>query len=358
MPDTIKLAIIGTGMAWEQLHLPTFQQMPDKYTIVAISNPTIQKAEKAADAVGISYDNIYLDYHDMLKRDDIDAVDVIVPIELNYTISKDVILSGKHLICEKPLARNMEEAESFINLCKKKPSLVMIAENFRYNEEHNIIKHLIEEKRIGDVLYYIKNNMSNFPKDMLGDSFAAKEWRQHPKHEGGTILDSAIHDLSGLRHIFGNANKVSAFAREEDEEFSPYSHINGTISHDSGVIGHYVYCCINTEAQKPPIGFRIFGTEGNIYLEDKTCGIINVFYNNGGHEIINFTPKKGFYNEFIDFYNAFFNENPIDVPPTVEFGDMGLVFDLLKSVEEEKTIKVGKEYKYVTNMFYDKVKES
>jgi predicted dehydrogenase len=355
MEKKVRLGVIGTGMAWERLHWPALKNMQDKYSIVAFANPTIEKAQKAADEANVSYENVYSDYKEMLQREDIDAVDVLVPISLNYTISKEVLKAHKHLICEKPLAKNMNEAEDFLNLVKKQSSLVMIAENFRYNEENNIIKNMISEGRIGDILYFVKNNMSDFKQDMIGNTFAAKEWRQHPEFEGGAFLDGGVHDIAAFRHIFGNITAVSAFGRKNDDEYCPYSNIHCNLFFDSAVVGNYTYCSVNTEAQSPPIGFRIYGTKGNIYLEDKSCGIINIFYNDGGHEAINYTPKKGFENEFINFYQAFNQTEEISVTPSIEFGDAEVIYSLLKSAKKMKTIELDKDFRYVVDLFLEKV---
>jgi predicted dehydrogenase len=354
MSKIINLAIIGTGMAWERLHYPALKELQDKYNIVAFANPTIEKAKKAADMIGLSYDNIYTNYKEMLEREDVDAVDVLVPIELNYSVSKDVILSKKHLICEKPLGKNLEEAEDFVQLSAKHNTLIMIAENYRYSEENNIIKSIIEEKRIGDILYFIKNNMSNFEEDMLGNTFAAKEWRQHPHFIGGAFLDGGVHDIASLRYIFGNISKVSAFAKEQSEDYCPYSHINCNLYFESGTIGHYTYCPTSREFQSPKVGLRIYGTEGSIYLEEKGCGVINLFYDNNQHEVINYTPEKGFYNEFVDFYNAFVGIDTVHVTPSIEFGDVAVIMNILKSVKKEKTVKIGKEYQYISQSLVEK----
>ncbi|MCT4543571.1 MAG: Gfo/Idh/MocA family oxidoreductase [Vallitalea sp.] len=346
----VRMAVIGTGMAWDRLHLPAIQELGDKYKIVAMANPTKDKLIKAADKIGLSHDNTYQDYHEMLKRDDIDVVNVVVPISLNYIISKDVINAGKNLICEKPLAPNMDQAIDFVKLQKEKNVKVMIAENFRYNEENNIIKNLVKENKIGDILYFIKNNITNFEQDMIGNTFAAKEWRQHPEFQGGMILDAGVHDIAGLRYIFGEVDSVSAFGSPVGHEYAPYNNINCNILFKSGVVGYYVYCSKGKEAQKPSIGLRIIGTKGMIYLEEKTCGTINVFYNDGGHEAIHYTPKRGFFNEFANFYEALVNNQKIEVTPLVEFGDTKLIFAMLKSADTKQVIHIEEGYKFITHV--------
>ena len=337
---TIRLGIIGTGMALERLHYPALQELSDKYQIVALCNRTRKDAEDFAKKINLDLSNVYDDYNEMLLRDDLDAVDILVPIELNYAVSEAVAKAGIDFICEKPMASNMEDAQKYLSLSKKYNVKIMIAENYRYNEENNIIRDIIKSKKIGEVVYFIRNNISCFPCEMTKDTYAAKEWRQHPKYFGGAFLDAALHDYAGLRHIFGAVECVQAFGKPQREDFNPYLSINANILFKNGVIGQYTYYPSGIETQKPPVGLRIFGTTGEIYLEDKDCGIINVSYHDGKSEQIKYTPERGYYNELLNFYNALNGTEEISVTPDIEYGDVKMVFDTLESISKREIIYV------------------
>jgi len=336
----IRLGVIGTGYAWERLHYPALVELSDKYEIAALVNRTKKDAEQFAQKINLDLSNVYDDYNEMLKRDDIDAVDILVPIDENYIVSETVAKAGKDFICEKPEAPNMEQAKKYLELSKKYKVKIMIAENFRYNEENNKIRDLVVSGKIGDVIYFIKNNISCFPCEMTKDTFAATEWRQHPKYYGGAFLDAAIHDLAGLRHIFGAVECVQAFGKPQKEDFNPFVSVNTNILFKNGVIGQYTYFPSGQEPQRPLVGFRIFGTKGEIYLEEKSCGVINVAYNDNTSEQINYTPERGFYNEFLNFYNALNGTEAISVTPEVEYGDVKMVFDILESINSRSIVYV------------------
>lgn len=338
--NNIRLAVIGTGLAWEKLHYPAILELGDKYKIVALCNRTKQDAMEFAKKIKLDSANVYDNYDEMLKRQDIDAVDVLVPIQLNYQVSEAVAKSGRNFICEKPLAPDMEQATKFLEISKKYKVKIMIAENYRYNEENNKIKEIVESGKIGEVVYFFKNNVVCFPCEMDAGSYADTEWRQHPRFPGGAFLDAALHDIAAMRHIFGKVECVQAFGKPQKEDFSPYKSVNSSILFESGVIGHFSYFPSGFESQKPPIGFRIFGTNGEIYLEEKTCGIINIAYNNGTSEKVSFVPERGYYNELLNFYNAVNNTEQISVTPEIEYGDVKMVFDIMNSIE-------AREIKYV-----------
>ena len=338
--EKLKLGVIGIGMAWERLHWPAIQELSDRYEVAAVCNRTKQDAENFANSINLGTENVYQDYRELLERDDLDAVDVLVPIPDNFEIAEAVIKSGKNLIAEKPLAATLEGAQKLVELADKHPIQVMVAENYRYNEENNIIKDIISQGKIGDVIYFIQNNMVDFKEEMKGNTFAATEWRQYPEYKGGTFLDAGIHDIAALRHIFGAVDSVCALGQPQQEPFSPYKSINAQILFRSGVIGQYSYCSHNKELQKPMVGFRIFGTQGEIYLEEKTSGTIYVNYSDGNNEQITYKPGRGYYNELVNFYDGLVGNQQILVTPGKEYGDLKMVFDILSSIETKQPVKV------------------
>ncbi len=334
----IKVAIIGCGLAWERLHLPAYQELQDKYEIVACCDIEMKKAIKAAEMVGLSNDNAYQDYREMLNREEVDAVDIMVPIPQNFSLSKEIGKNGINIICEKPMATNLEEAREYMNFAKEYGIQVMIAENFRYNQENNIIRDILQEGRIGEVIYFIANYIIDFPQERLGDTFGAKEWRQHPAFPGGRLLDGAIHYLAGIRHIFGGIESLHAYGKSQEEEYVPYLSTNINLKFKSGVIGQVAYFPSGKEMQRPLVGLRVFGQEGMVYLEERECGVVNIAYNDGASEKISYQPERGFYNELLNFYNALIGKEEIAVTPEVEYGDIKTILAILESIEKNKAV--------------------
>ena len=349
----LKVGIIGTGMALEKLHYPAFQELADKYTIVALCDINPDKARYWANVIGLEDKDVYKDYRKMLERKDIDVYDIMVPIPLNYKITEEVARAiagtGKGIICEKPTAASLKEARAHSELPRKYSVPIMIAENYRYNDQTNIIRDMIRLKEIGDPLFFIQVRVLDFPQEMFEDKFPAKEWRQYPDYPGGAFFDSGVHDLAALRHILGAVEKLNAFGRPQDFSFSPYSVVHTNITFKSGVTGQFSFYCAGKESHRPFIGLRIFGTEGMIYLEERDSGIINISYNDGSKKEVPYTPQRGYYNELLNFYNAMNNLEPLSITPEIAFGDTKMVLDILRSIEENTVItEVDKEVSRVT----------
>ncbi|MDO9534215.1 MAG: Gfo/Idh/MocA family oxidoreductase [Bacillota bacterium] len=342
----LRMGIIGMGMAFERLHYPAYQKLTDKFEIRAICDLDRQKAENWRNTLGLNPEDIYNDFHEMLKRDDLDAIDIMVPIELNYEVTEEVAKAGKPIICEKPLAPTREQAMEARALPKKYDVPIMIAENYRYNDEINIIRDLVRTKDIGDVYYLIQNRVVNFPHDMLKNKFPAKEWRQHPEFPGGVYYDTGVHDIGALQHIFGSIDTVHAFGVKQEEDFSPYSVIQANLLFKSGITGHFTFFCAGKEMQRPFVGLRIFGNNGMIYLEERDCGTVNVAYNDGTSKQIPYQPQMGFYHELLNFYKAAIGEERNAVTPELEYGDAMTIYAILESIKNEEIVKVVKELEY------------
>jgi predicted dehydrogenase len=340
--EKIRVGIIGTGMAFERLHYPALSKLSDCYMIAALCDTDREKALQWAGKLQINEADVYTDYQQMITQASLDVVAIMVPIELNYEVTEKVasLWAGqrKGIICEKPLAPSLSQAIHARVLAKKYSIPIMIAENYRYNQETDLIRDMVRTRKVGDIHYFILNSVTDFPRDMLGDAFPATEWRQYPEYPGGAITDMAIHDIAALQHIFGGVARLHAFGRPLQEYFSPYSVVNVNLEFESGVIGQFSFFCTGQEAQRPLTGFRIFGSEGMIYLEDRMAGVINIAYNSGVAEQVRYEPQQGYYNELLNFYNAFTGKEQISVTPEMEFGDLRVVNCILESVRQEKVI--------------------
>lgn len=350
--DKLKVGIIGTGLAFARLHYPAYQELADKYEIVALCDSEPDKTRPWAERLGLGGNNVYTDYRPMLWRGDINVFDIMVPIEHNFRVTEDVARAiahqpGRAIICEKPLAAGYEQARTHAELPRRYGVPIMIAENYRYSEEINIIRDLVGQKRIGDTVYFIHNRVTCFPENMQKNKFAREEWRQHPVFAGGVIMDTGVHDVAALRHIFGAIDKLQSFGVPQSDDFAPYAVINVNMRFKNGVTGQFSFYCAGKEMQRPLTGLRIFGTAGMIYLEERDCGTINLAYNDGRAEQIQYRPQRGYYNELLNLYNAMTGRETISVTPEMEYGDAKTILDMLRSVKEGSTIAVDSEANYI-----------
>lgn len=346
----LRAGIVGTGMAFERLHLPAYQRLSDRYRIVALCDHNVDKARAWARKLGIPEENVTSDPRRLAARDDVDVIHILVPIAANFPVmeqvAREIAGSSKGIICEKPLAATEEQARAARDLPRRYGVPILIAENYRYNEEIQHIRALIAQKRIGDPVYFIQNRVLDFPGDMVRDTFAATEWRQHPDFPGGAILDTGVHDIAALHHIFGPIEEVHAFGVPQDDDFAPFAVIQANLRFRSGLIGQFTFYAAGKEMQRPLIGLRIFGTDGMIYLEERDCGTVNVALNDGTAEQHPYRPQEGFYRELLNYYRHVTAGEPLASPPEIEFGDVRAILAIVRSAREGKPVPVEADRAY------------
>jgi len=346
--ERIKLGVVGLGLAWERLHAPALARLQDRFEIVAVCDTNADKAREVAVYLGLGEENAYSDYKEMLTRTDIEAVDSLVPIYENFECASAIINSGKHLIAEKPFASTPEAAKELIKLRDKKKVKVLVAENIRYEEENILIKKLITDGKIGNPVYFIDNNIVDYKEQATEGGFAQTNWRQHPEFAGGVILDSGVHHIARMRYLFGDIISVYAHGRPSNVDFAPYSCINALFGFREDVSGHYSFLMIGKESQSPFVGLRIFGTHGEIYLEERTCGFVNISYKDGRQsEAIPYDTGKGYFHELEDFHSCIRLGNKIESTPEKALGDIETVFAMLESA------RLGEVVKPTPEVFFD-----
>jgi len=337
--DKVKLGIIGLGLAWERLHAPALSRLKDRFEIVAVCDKDMVKALNVARFLGLGDTGAYSDYNQMLERPDIEAVDTLVPIQENFECAAAVIKKGKHLICEKPFAATPEAARELITLRNKMNVKVLVAENIRYEEENALIKRLISDAHIGNPVYFIDNHIVEYNREAQTGGFAQTEWRQNPQYRGGVLLDSGIHHIARMRFLFGNVASISALGRPTSVEFSPYSCINALMSFPENIAGHYSFFLAGKETQYPLVGLRIFGTHGEIFLEERDCGYVNISYKDGRSEALPYAPSQGHYHEFEDFHTTLRFGGKIESTPEKALVDIETIFALMEAIKLGEIIR-------------------
>ena len=257
----IKLGIIGCGIAARDLHWPALQSVRDKFDITAVCNHTEPKAKAfAAMAGGVPY---YLDYHDLLKNPDVEAVDIILPIHLNYQVTRDALEHEKHVIVEKPLAANLPDAKKMVAFEHRYHQVMMVAENYRYNPLFEHLQHELSQGKIGTpyaVFWDIFRCLDRSNK------YVHTTWRIQHQHAGGFITDAGIHNIAILRDLFGDiisGNTLRKRINPEIGELDSMSFQFITTKEVHGVFNMYYSVHGHTENR-----LLILGDTGSILVED------------------------------------------------------------------------------------------
>lgn len=148
----IKIGIIGCGNIASHKHMPALKAQKD-VEMIAFCDILPEKAEKAANTFGVEGAKTYTDYRDLLADPTIDAVHVCTPNRSHSAITVDALHAGKHVMCEKPMAINAEEAKKMLDAAKETGLVLTIGYQNRQRNDALYLKHEAEQDTFGDIYY-------------------------------------------------------------------------------------------------------------------------------------------------------------------------------------------------------------
>ncbi len=152
MAQLIKVGIIGCGGIANGKHMPALKKVKD-CEMVAFCDIIPERAEKAARDYGTPDAKVFTDYKELLKLADVDVVHVCTPNRSHSFITVDALESGKHVMCEKPMAINSEEAKKMLDAAKRTGKKLTIGYQSRFRDDSVFMKQEADEGTFGDIYY-------------------------------------------------------------------------------------------------------------------------------------------------------------------------------------------------------------
>lgn len=208
-----RIGIIGAGSV-SDAHIKAYI-LSGRAELEAIADIDEKEAKNKANIFGIK--KVFSDYEKLLNLD-LDAVSICAPNFLHKEMAIKALASGKHVLCEKPLAINLKEAEEVVTAKEKYNKIFQIGFCHRFRGDSLLLKKMIEREDLGKIYHVIINLTYRRGIPSKGGWFTTKA-----KSGGGTLVDSAIHFLDLATWLCGSPMAVSvtgatykAFGHKED----------------------------------------------------------------------------------------------------------------------------------------------
>ena len=196
MTKKIKVAVAGVGFIGP-VHIESLRRV-GTLDVVAMFHPIENEARDKAAALGVPA--YYTDYDKMIKEAEFDCIHICTPNNLHFSMAKAALLAGKHVVCEKPLATTVKEAEELIALAKEKKAVNAVSFNIRYYPLVRQMKAMREKGEIGRIYSIIGSYLQDwlfFETDY--------NWRLEPDKSGESkaIADIGSHLIDLIEYISG-----------------------------------------------------------------------------------------------------------------------------------------------------------
>ena len=223
--DNINIGIVGLGFM-AAMHIRAYRQI-DGANVAAICDldPERLKGDFTGISGNIDSDDpvkldmsqvkAYQDFDELLADDSIDAIDICTPTRTHLRMAKPALASGKHLICEKPLARTVAEAEELAAAAEEANGQFMVAMCLRFWPQWAWLKEAADSGRYGKVQAAHFQRIAEPPAWGQAIYFDGET-------SGGALFDLHVHDTDFVQHVFGRPKSVYS---------TGFSKVSGAVDH-------------------------------------------------------------------------------------------------------------------------------
>jgi len=255
MGKQVGIGLVGCGFIAFDAHFPSIAETPEA-KLIAVASASAEHARTAAKKYGAKY--WYTEYEKMLKNPEVEVVDICT---LNFLHKDEAVAAfeaGKHVICIKPLARTLKEADEMLNSARKAGAKLMYAENDMFAPPLVRAKEIVDEGALGKIFRIHVSEGISRPH--------AKWFFDREKVGGGALIDMAIHSIGFTRWMVGTeVDRVYA-------ELGTYVHKELMAEDNSVVVMKFKdgVVAVNEDSWSIPScdsRFEVFGSEGVVLVD-------------------------------------------------------------------------------------------
>lgn len=320
-------------------HASGYKNLQDKAQVVAVADVVPEKAEKIAKGFGAK---VYNDAMSLINEADVDIVDVCLPTFLHAEHTVAACERGLHVLCEKPMAVSLEEADAMIEAAEKAGVKLMVAQVVRFWPEYNKMYELIQEGSLGKPLFATGCRFSQTPM------YSWNHWLLDPKLSGGGALDMHIHDVDYVTWLFGDPEQVSAVGVEDEKGVglidTSVRYKNGAnVSIGGGWLMPTGYPFTTEMTIYCEKGCLEFSARAGVNIEarDEVTRAIKVYRPGQEVEVIPVDGRDAYEIEIEYFLDCVAQDLPIEmVPPQQARRSLGVVLAAIESVKTGKPVSM------------------
>lgn len=329
----LTVAIVGTGGIYHLAHGPAWRQIPQAH-VIATCDIIQERAEQARTELGS--EKCFTSMDEMLAQDGIDLIDICTPHPTHAELAIKALRAGKHVICEKPMALDLNDAARMISVARQEKRHLYIGHTRRFDRRWVAVKEHLSAGRIGKPVSIRWSERS-------WAGFAHDSWRWEPNN-GGVLMDLGVH-MADLFAWFLEAECTEVYAKtlsvrpEARERGAPdFALVQMTFADKQQGLMELSW------AHPAPYGpfyssLEIVGTAGKLTLSDRDAAPMMVI--KGGVEVPRYSPLLSTFPEsFVGELTHFVDGVSGTVPPRITLEDAYRAVEVMvKALESAATGK-------------------
>jgi predicted dehydrogenase len=254
----VRFGLLGTGVIIRDYHLPCLSGNP-RAEVAALGNQRPESLERLAKRCGIG--KTYTDFTKMARDETVDAVIIGLPNYLHAPVSIEMLEAGKHVLCEKPMARTVAEAEAMGKAAESAGRVLMIGHMWRYDREVRWLRGVMDAGFLGTI-FKIKAHAVSTDPELPG----RQSWFLNKKYAGGgAFADMGIHAVDLISFLFHDRIKpVSVYARGGNffQNADVEDTADAVIQYENGLSVMIEAGWYHNHFDGPEGSVQVFGSEG------------------------------------------------------------------------------------------------
>jgi predicted dehydrogenase len=197
MPDRLRLGLVGVGPVVERYHLRAIRGVPEVQP-VAVVDINEERAREFAQRQGFPLSTTRL--QDLFGK--VDLAIVALPNGVHASVACELLANGIHVLCEKPMARNVPECQTMIEAARRGGALLCIGHNRRFRNNVSLAKRLMAKGILGEVT------------GIEAEEGSTADWARSPAYfdpvqaGGGALIDVGIHSIDLIRWLVGEFREI------------------------------------------------------------------------------------------------------------------------------------------------------
>ena len=327
----MRVGIVGAG-GMGRVHTTAWQTTPAQ--VVGYRDIRPERAENYAERYGgRAYDSL-----DGLLAD-VEVISCTTPTDVHYEIVMAAAAAGKHVICEKPLARTLAQGREMVAACRSAGVKLLVGQVVRFFPEYDRAKRAIDGGMIG------KPAVLRFSRCVSQPRLSVDNWFVDFNRSGGLILDLMVHDFDQARWMAGEVTRVYAKALSVTRPEAGVDHALVILTHASGAITH-----VEGSWAYPPTfttAFEVAGSEGLLTFDAESSKPIHFLRHQQSSTEIPEVPlpsnpllESQYVTEIKAFYEAIAHDAPVRVSAVDGLAAMQIALAAIESAQTGRAVEI------------------
>jgi UDP-N-acetyl-2-amino-2-deoxyglucuronate dehydrogenase len=308
--DKLGFGVIGCGRIAPK-HTESIMAIPEA-ELIAVCDIIPEKAQVFARKYQAEP---YLDYHELLKRKDIDIVTIATPSGSHAEIGIAAAKAGKHILVEKPMSMTLKEADLLIKTCRECGVKLGVIHQNRFNKAIKLLRSALEAGRFGKLTH----GQATVRWNRNQDYYDQAPWRGTRLQDGGVLMNQSIHNIDLLQWMLGPVESVYGYTTTALRKIEMEDVAGAVLKFKNGAIG-LIEAASTIYPRNIEETLNIFGETGSVIIGGIAVNRVEVWE----------------FPESAEEKQQIFASQENDPPTVYGFGHREIIEDMIKAVQNDK----------------------